>query len=109
MSDHSRLHEYMIGSHLSRYLFAILFRGSMKILIPVSPFDRLHLRHPEMVTKGSDGMHRLFECQFDLETQTVEQNDFFSAQCEICGEENDSPPHRMVYQDEPHHRLGWFP
>ncbi|MFT4641125.1 MAG: hypothetical protein ACI8T1_004461 [Verrucomicrobiales bacterium] len=51
----------------------------MKILISVSPFDGLHLRHPEMIAKGSDGIHRLFECQFDLETQTVEQNDFFGA------------------------------
>ncbi len=66
----------------------------MKILVPVSPFDRLHLHHPEMAAKGSGRVYSLFECQFDLETQTVEQDNFFSAQYKVRGEKNDTPFYR---------------
>ena len=48
----------------------------MQVLVTVSPVQRFHLFHPEVVGKGADDAHRLFKAVFDLEPLAVEANDF---------------------------------
>ncbi len=54
-------------------------------------------------------MHRLLESDFDLETQTVEQDDLLSFHGEVGRQEDDPPSRGMIDENEADHRPGGLP
>ena len=92
LGDDAGEDEHVISAHLSLHGIAVVLRGSMQVLIAVSPLQRLHRAHPEVVSEGADDMGGLLEGELDFEPQAVDADNLQRIQGGISRHENASTP-----------------
>ena len=78
LGDEPDLDVAVIGVELSLDGETVFFRLTMEVLITVTPLDRGHLPQPKVIGPGADGVQRVFEGDFDFESQGVQPNDLGS-------------------------------
>lgn len=74
----------------------------MKVLVPVSVLQRLHVREPKVIRERADEADSLLESVLDLEAQTVGANDVDGTQRDVRGHQEDGTARRMNDHDETH-------
>jgi hypothetical protein len=83
LSDAAELHVQVKGLHLSADGSAVGIAGPVQILVAVTPAQRLHSAHPEVLRIGAQYVHGLAESQLDPEPVAVEQEYFQRIEGEV--------------------------
>ena len=109
LGDTAELDVSMVGRHLAKHRLSIPRTSVMQVLIAGTPLDGIHVHHPEMVGVGTQGVDRMFEAEFDLETKSVEADDGKRIHIRIGTHDNDASSSWMDHKDETYQCAGRLP
>ena len=73
----------MVGVDFPLDGISLIERFTVEMLITISPAQRFHIPHPEVIIERTDETYRLFEAMFDFESKAIESNDVNGVQGEI--------------------------
>ncbi len=74
----------------------------MQVLVTAIALEGRHVLHPEMMEKGTEHMHGLFEGHLYLEAVAVEANDLNGIECQVGAHEDALAPGGMGHGHESH-------
>ena len=109
LGDDTGEDEDVVGAHLSLHGIAVLFRLSMQVLIAISTSQRLHVVHPEVISKGPEDMDGLLKGVLDFEPKAVDADNLQGVQGGVSRHENALTPGRVNDQHKAYDSPDWAP